>query len=1383
MATAQIISKLKKVIDALPDNWTMKSDSVENYLIKQGVKPEELRWAELQIPEGSKLTKEDLRRIEQARTDQFTTQSDDQAFIEIGLPEAKSSMTAVQSDQWNSEAIQLARNWDNMHPFDIEEEARRLGWEGPIEGDAFRGFVSNRIDIGVPPQKWINRNNANYSADIVQFSQKGADNSDALSEQTMELFARWEAGELSTDQAYSVGIDSQLILPHVEEAVEAGELSKEEAVKGLEDAALWLREGNNRLSGDSRYDSIHFRNTPNYLYHTRGFDRELDGQPTRVVQEIQSDLHQQGRQEGYIRPAEIKESERAIQSMLKGDVEKVLRKLSRADDEQIEKLHLRPNYVKNGASKLLVGLANGSASNDDAIAYINNIRTKAFEELESIKTSITIAPESPLEKNWLRKGIEREIVRAANEGKTQIAIPISGEGTKALVRSEGVSKWYQTKVAPTAKKIAKSLGGEYKTTTDKGVDYAIIELPKDEAGKVKPFQTELYSPAAAGLGATALTVQALTEQEPEKVQAMKDAGFNDQQIATYAKQKQLVQLPDNFKQQASEAGFTEEQLAQYAAMRQPKPEQQGFPTPSEDLRWESDVPEVTESGEVTFGLETLPDDEVKRIAKDLNVNPNTQVGINLVYNSVKRQQLKGRGWADVVSEDVANFEEIANIDRPWQWFKSHFGAQADAEYRAMENEAKQAIVKMGKERGLYLYQQEGEWLVRDPNNPSRSYPVTPGLLSSLSTAKYEVAGAIAGAAAGAKMAQGFEAAGMPGRIAKMLAIGGGSVIGAVIGDQGDYLEAAIEAEQKWSQEVAFEKALGTAQATVVYDTLGYGILKSGGSVFKGIRHALNTLFTGNTSGAYKALKEAVGGISDEEAREIVQRWEKLNQQAAPGSNDKEKALAILPTTTGGGERIIAASAGIDPTASSAVINEVNARAQSLLKASAKANDPDSGKKILDDLSAYELSVKNYYDQIRTQGENLVPEEYRFELEPLAVRPMIEHQIATIEDPATVNRFVRVLDNIDAVTDSRSFSDLLELRTVVNDIKYNKRIKSKKDFDAVNESLATIDSEIRNVMNQMPDGKQWLRDWKDANSQYAKMKGVQQNKLYKTITTEGMREEDIAKKLVRYGPAIDDTYNDVITKLSPQRQKGVEDSIVDTLVNKHTLGEEGEFRAIRFPALAKELENFKFNTPDAERIKEVVSRMAEVYRNDPKLAAAAGNISMPMFQSYLTTDPRARAMYEVASASFNYIKQLVPNRKADTLAMVKKTAKLLEDPLNAKTTQQVIDAVKEDQQLVAAIRRMQSEVAKSKAAGTYRGPRTKMFKDSSGKLWMQPGTGRKEVTEEAIPTHRLIGVKEVKRRFKVKKLKSSTLTKATRKRLLDDGFAGIVLEDGQVIKLY
>ena len=59
-------SVLKETVEQLPEDFAIKSSSAENYLLKQGVKPEELKFAKLGLPEG-KVTKADLVKAEQMR--------------------------------------------------------------------------------------------------------------------------------------------------------------------------------------------------------------------------------------------------------------------------------------------------------------------------------------------------------------------------------------------------------------------------------------------------------------------------------------------------------------------------------------------------------------------------------------------------------------------------------------------------------------------------------------------------------------------------------------------------------------------------------------------------------------------------------------------------------------------------------------------------------------------------------------------------------------------------------------------------------------------------------------------------------------------------------------------------------------------------------------------------------------------------------------------------------------------------------------------------------------------------------------------------------------------------------------------------------------------
>lgn len=808
-------------------------------------------------------------------------------------------------------------------------------------------------------------------------------------------------------------------------------------------------------------------------------------------------------------------------------------------------------------------------------------------------------------------------------------------------------------------------------------------------------------------------------------------------------------------------------------------------------------------------------DTIIGLAEELGVDPTTQEGINAIYNEegrrFERQTIEGIGeraridaiedgaseeeanlaaeeaverYTSIFRDDVQSFvtdiEELNNVDRPFEWLASNFGGRAEAEYQAIQNRNIQTIQEMAAERGLTVQYDpaQGDWFAQDANGEWQL--VTPGFLDALGASKYEIAGATIGGISTAKLgkavSQKFPGPKWVGKLLGLGIVGTGTTAGAIAGDQIDYMMAAMDAQADLDAKVALEKAVGTAEFSVIGEVLGYGVFKAGRYAFRKMQNAYRFFKDGNTEGAYEALKQAVGNISDDEARAIVSRWEKLNQMKAPGKSAEEQALAIVPTTEPGGESIIGATVKRDPSTSLAVSNEVNTRAKSLLEATKRVADPEAGAKILTNLDEYKNTVRSFYDVVNEAGLSAVRPSYKFNFPKLGIRPLLEQKIATIADPAKIEQLTRVLTKIDETTKGRSFPDLLDLYRTLNDFKFNRRLVKGNDKKAVNETLATVRNEIEKITSTTKKGRAWYSDWKQANKDYAQMKQLERNALFKALTKPGVSEKDIAKQLVKYSPAIDDTYLEVMAKLSPKTQRLTENAIMDELVNKFTVGRIGEFRATDFPSLADELTTYTFKTPEAKRLKEVVERMSEVYKNDIKLAASSGKIQLPNFQSYLTTDPVIRAKYEIASTVFNKVKSLAPGQQAKTLAMVDKVAKLLEQPLNARTTKQVIEAVKDDQELVAAINRFQADVAKENATQG-----TQLFKDKSGRLFDTQSAGRTVVDDFVYP-QRVMLQEDLLEELGEAEFKKALLTPKVKKDLLDRGINAIKSPDGQIILL-
>lgn len=919
----------------------------------------------------------------------------------------------------------------------------------------------------------------------------------------------------------------------------------------------------------------------------------------------------------------------------------------------------------------------------------------------------------------------------------------------------------------------------------------------------------------------------------DKVEAAIAKGYTKEQIAA-ALNKQAGPGTEAY-QKAIDAGYTPEQI-QAALNKQSMQlrgvDQEEFPEPTierrvanpgeiraNDPNFKFDPNNPSAALEPSQAKVNLSKESILERAALLGVDPTTEQGINVVYASEEMEskkerfnrtleierdrleaQAKDNGYdQDWVETNMINFErkyaeeygkqftgelatlqEIANVDRPFKYLASLFGSQGQAiEYEALQNNSVQAILDMAKARDLNLQYIEGEFFVDD--GAGNLVMVEPGLLQSLGKAKYETIGAIGGATLGVKLAQyANNIPGLPGKMLAAIIVLGGGTIGAVIGDQVDYLEASILANQEWNSAYAAEKAIGTAQMDMLF-AAGVGTTFKGSKfLWESIVHIGNMLKDGNTKGAFIALKHALGGLEDDEVAILIKKWEDLNQKVAPGKSLEEKALAVLPTTQAGGENIILAVAGKDVQASTSVFNEINKRAKTLLSAIDEMVDKQPGKFILDKLNKYVRDVKDQYTIMDEVGQTVVRPSYKFNFNKLSIQPLLEHKIATISDPAKVNQLLNQLNKINENTTSRTFGDLLDLYRTLNNFKYNKSLQKAGDKKAVQDSLNTVRAEIEKQANMTQKGRNWLIDFDAANKSYSEMLQFQKNTLYKSLIKPGMSEDDIARQFLKYADSIDDTYKDVLKRIGPKGTRLVENSIVDQVTRKYTLGRLGEFNAIDFVGLSKELEKFPFITPDAARINTVVDRMAEVYKNDPMLSGVSGKIAVNNDEgSSLTWRLAEKAKIEAAGKMWARIKSLVrPSNDADYIAMVNKVAKMLEQPLNAKTTKQVLEAVKDDQELVAAVNKYNSEMAKAINSG-YIQPGQKVWKDASGKLWTTNVKGTKLVDDKLYYNHRAIDEDMLLKQYNIKKLTSSTLTTKIKLDLLNQNINAIKLADGQI----
>ena len=147
--------------------------------------------------------------------------------------------------------------------------------------------------------------------------------------------------------------------------------------------------------GDPNYVSGHYKNDPNLLAHIRVQDfKTPEGKKVLLVDEIQSDWHQEGRKKGY--KQELSEEE------------------------------------KNRLSEVVFNAPNW-ASNPDMLADFNRLNAKA-------KAAERGVPDAPFKKNWHELAMKRVLDYAAENGYDSIAITPGAEQAKRYDLSKQVSE-------------------------------------------------------------------------------------------------------------------------------------------------------------------------------------------------------------------------------------------------------------------------------------------------------------------------------------------------------------------------------------------------------------------------------------------------------------------------------------------------------------------------------------------------------------------------------------------------------------------------------------------------------------------------------------------------------------------------------------------------------------------------------------------------------------------------------------------------------------------------------------------------------------------------------------------------------------------------------
>lgn len=1123
---------------------------------------------------------------------------------------------------------------------------------------------------------------------------------------------------------------------------------------------------------ETRYNSSHFRDVPNYLMHTRTFDTDFGGVDTRVLQEIQSDLHQQGRAKGYSDSGVIEPPSPAdVQDLLDG-----------YSDAERFWAGGRTKATSTEDARAIQGRAveDLKALGLDAGDHIDMFERDAIDFIDlNFNSGI---PESPYEKSWLAKGIERTIDGMLSSGKSQLAIPIKGGNVqKQLHRTDGPQKFYETQVLSTAKKIAKQNDMDFEAVkvTDNSVTKAqdlneeavndainsypmsdamdnfsfedidpaelqsalVVEtddfletmhmhgigtqgfaesmarsvsrnyeanmgedLPDTVVGQVEQYFTtmvknldanksteieyavlkpkaggsktnmKLYSSPAAAVGASYLYLK--DGNDPAGLsEELEGMGYEQDDIQTILADAQAVQ-------QAVADGYSEDEALAYIQGQEKQIDQVVEAPPSE----ESILDRIDQMAKEHMRPAT--------VAVESLVNPNTKLEPEDLLAKLKVIQPNMTAIATRFSSyhnDKVSFGqvELANRQTAQRVVDLFDKRGISVEWHQTPNKELGFLDHMGGIGKYYTRDEEGNLKELDE-----------GFWNALKAERSEIGYGVVGGIAGAKL--GARAA----RVAKNPWVVGastlaGSIIGAAggatIGTEIDYLRESIELSEEMSGKIALHKATTAAEASVIGDTIGFGVFKSAGAIWQGIKRTKDLVLDGNIGGAVESLKQSMF-ITDSEARDLAIGLQQVSSDVVPDGKHGQIAGTLL--TKPGGEAIVSAAAAIDPQAAASVSKAIDSRARDALASTAELTEENAGRILVDDLSNYTHQVKKFYGDVKTQvAESPRLNKFQWDFDKLAITPVLDTLEKNISDPAVLERFVLQASRIRSMSDSRNLVDLIELRQVVNDFKFNKRITKQKDFKALNDVLNNVDSAIEMGAGiVMKDPKSWKQSFAKSKAKYAQMKGIERNVITKAVNRPGVSNEVVVKNLAKYITSLDGSFQDIMTAMPMTSRPGMEGAVIDTLANKFADGLEDGMRVIHYPALSKELDKISFTTPEARKAKAAIQQMANVFKNDVNLANATGSFQLPKMQSYLTADPVMRAKYEFASSAFNYVKRMAPTTKSNNLALVMQAAKVLEQPLHAKSMKELMDGVAGDVNLTKQAMLIQQHAAREAAEG-------------------------------------------------------------------------------------
>ena len=198
------------------------------------------------------------------------------------------------------------------------------------------------------------------------------------------------------------------------------------------------------------YTSSHF-NEPNILAHMRVNDRiDADGKKMLLIEELQSDWHQGGREKGYNTPQQKASEQEKLNSIL------TERQNLLEEQKRLEELALPYTSQGKDAPSEIVGQWS-TVSN-----RLQNLQT---EQNRLGRTFDTGVPDAPFKGTWHQLALKRALKYAADNGYDRVGLTTGSQQAERYDLSKQISKIYYS---PPDSKQANKFGTVFKAFDSRG---------------------------------------------------------------------------------------------------------------------------------------------------------------------------------------------------------------------------------------------------------------------------------------------------------------------------------------------------------------------------------------------------------------------------------------------------------------------------------------------------------------------------------------------------------------------------------------------------------------------------------------------------------------------------------------------------------------------------------------------------------------------------------------------------------------------------------------------------------------------------------------------------------------------------------------------------